>query len=79
MVPLEELEEKAMALLQQILAMGPLALEAVMEVIDYGYDLPLTDALHLEALHFAKTCASSDKQEGTAAFFARRKPIFKGE
>lgn len=50
-----------------------------MEVIDYGYDLPLTDALHLEALHFAKTCASLDKQEGTAAFFARRKPIFKGE
>jgi enoyl-CoA hydratase len=59
--------------------MGPLAVETVMEVIDYGYDLPLTDALHLEALHFAKTCASSDKQEGTAAFFARRKPIFKGE
>ena len=78
-VPLEELEEKAWALLQQILTMGPLAVEAVMEVIDYGYDLPLTDALHLEALHFAKTCASSDKQEGTAAFFARRKPVFKGE
>lgn len=78
-VPLDQLEEKAWEFLQPILAMGPLAIEAVMEVIDYGYDLSLTEALHLEALHFAKTCASSDKQEGTAAFFARRKPEFKGE
>lgn len=78
-VPLEQLEEKALGIMQQILGMGPLALAGVMEAIDYGYDLSLTEALHLEALQFAKTCASSDKQEGTAAFFARRKPEFKGE
>lgn len=78
-VPVEQLEEKALGIMQQILGMGPLALAGVMEAIDYGYDLSLTEALHLEALQFAKTCASSDKQEGTAAFFARRKPEFKGE
>ena len=78
-VPLEQLEEKALGTMRQILEMGPLALAGVMESIDYGYDLPLTEAFHLEALQFAKTCASSDKQEGTAAFFARRKPEFKGE
>jgi len=78
-VPLEQLEEKALGTMWQILEMGPLALAGVMESIDYGYDLPLTESLHLEALQFAKTCASSDKQEGTAAFFARRKPEFKGE
>ncbi|MCX7090290.1 MAG: enoyl-CoA hydratase-related protein [Legionellales bacterium] len=78
-VPLEQLEEKALGTMRQILEMGPLALAGVMESIDYGYDLPLTEAFHLEALQFAKTCASSDKQEGTAAFFARRKPAFKGE
>ncbi len=78
-VPPELLIERALELLQQILAMGPLALDAVMAVIHGGYDLPLEDALNLEALEFAKICASSDKQEGIAAFFARRKPVFKGE
>lgn len=78
-VPLEQLEEKAMGTMQQILGMGPLALAGVMESIDYGYDLPLTEAFHIEALQFAKTCASTDKKEGTDAFFARRQPVFKGE
>ncbi|MCR9192150.1 MAG: enoyl-CoA hydratase-related protein [Gammaproteobacteria bacterium] len=78
-VALEALEERAMALLQQILSMAPLALMGVMEAIDHGYDLPLTEALHIEALQFAKTCASTDKKEGVEAFFARRSPEFKGE
>lgn len=78
-VPLELLEEKAWNLLQGILGMAPLAILGVMEAIDHGYDLSLTDALHLEALQFAKTCASADKNEGVEAFFARRQPQFKGE
>ncbi|MGV3740636.1 MAG: enoyl-CoA hydratase/isomerase family protein [Gammaproteobacteria bacterium] len=78
-VPLENLEEKSWSILQTMLGMGPLALASVMEVIHHGYDLPLQEALHLEALEFAKTCASLDKKEGTTAFFERRKPEFKGE
>ncbi|HVT62275.1 MAG TPA: enoyl-CoA hydratase-related protein, partial [Legionellaceae bacterium] len=78
-VALESLEESAMKCLQQILAMAPLAIAGVMEAIDVGYDLNLTDALHIEALQFAKTCASIDKKEGVEAFFARRQPQFKGE
>ncbi len=78
-VPLEDLEEKAWGMLQGILTMAPLAILGVMEAIDHGYDLSLTDALHIEALQFAKTCASADKNEGVEAFFARRQPQFKGE
>lgn len=74
----DALIEHGKALLQNILSMAPLAVAGVMEVIDHGYDLSLTDALHLEAIHFAKVCASADKQEGVAAFLDKRAAQFKG-
>lgn len=74
----EALEEHAFQYLQRIVSMAPLALTSIMEVIDHGYDLALSDALHLEAVHFAKLCASEDKAEGVAAFLEKRTPEFKG-
>jgi enoyl-CoA hydratase len=74
----EALLEEGKKRLNEILAMGPLAVASVMEVIDYGYDLALTDALHLEAIHFAKVCASEDKKEGVSAFLEKRVASFKG-
>lgn len=71
--------ERGIALLEGILTMGPLAIASVMEVIDRGYDMTLSDALHLEAVHFAKICATSDKQEGVQAFLEKRSAAFKGE
>ncbi|EHL31504.1 enoyl-CoA hydratase/isomerase family protein [Legionella drancourtii] len=65
-------------MLQGILSMAPLAVAGVMEAIDHGYDLSLTDALHLEAIHFAKACATEDKQEGVSAFLGKRVAQFKG-
>lgn len=66
-------------LLKNVLTMAPLAVKSVMEAIDFGYDLSLTDALHLEAVHFAKVCASADKREGVAAFLEKRKARFEGK
>lgn len=74
----EELLARAEQTLKSILNMAPLAVLSVMKVIDHGYDLSLTDALHLEAVHFSKTCASEDKAEGVAAFLGKRAPHFKG-
>jgi len=75
----EKLIERATEILTGIISMAPLAIASVMEVIDYGYDLSLTEALHLEAIHFAKTCATEDKSEGVAAFLGKRRAEFKGE
>lgn len=75
----DALLREARRILKEILAMAPLAIASVMEVIDHGYDMTLTDALHLEAVHFAKVCASEDKKEGVAAFLAKRQPMFQGE
>ena len=73
-----DLLEQGRILLMGILGMAPLAVAAVMEVIDHGYDMSLTDALHLEAVHFATVCATVDKQEGVAAFLGKRVAQFKG-
>lgn len=75
----EELIDKATQILQGICVMPSLAVAGIMEVIDYGYDMSLTDALHLEAVHFAKVCASEDKAEGVVAFLEKRRAEFKGQ
>lgn len=77
-VTAETLLYEATRLMKGITALAPLALRAVIESIDHGYNLSLPDALHLEALHFATTCASQDKQEGVSAFLEKRAPQFKG-
>ena len=77
-VPLDDLIETAVTTLKGILTMAPLAIAATMEAIDIGFDLSLTDALHVEAVHFANVCASQDKMEGVAAFLEKRQPVFKG-
>ncbi|HAT1775753.1 TPA: enoyl-CoA hydratase/isomerase family protein [Legionella pneumophila] len=74
----EDLLTQGKNILNGILSMAPLAVASVMEVIDHGYDLSLTEALHLEAIHFAKVCATEDKKEGVAAFLNKRTADFKG-
>ena len=74
----EMLIEKSTQTLRHILSMAPHAIAAVMAVIDHGYDMSLTDALHLEAVHFATVCATEDKAEGVAAFLSKRPAVFKG-
>lgn len=75
----EQLLEQGKNILKGILSMAPLAIAGVMEVIDHGYDLSLQEALHLEAIHFAKVCATEDKKEGVDAFLNKRTAAFKGE
>lgn len=70
---------QAEKILKNILNMGPLAVRSVLSVIDTGYDMQLDDALHLEAMHFALTCATQDKDEGVSAFLEKRTPVFEGK
>ena len=75
----EALLERSKQFLRDVLAMAPQAVASVIDVIEHGYDLPLDEALHLEAIHFAKVCASQDKREGVEAFLTKRQPAFTGE
>jgi len=78
-VELENLILCSQALLKRILAVAPQAAASVMDVIDAGYDLSLAEAFELEALHFAKTCATQDKIEGVTAFLEKRPALFRGK
>lgn len=67
-VPGAELIANTTAMMQSMLANGPLALAHCIEAVNAGYDLPLADALTLEATAFGLLAASEDKREGTRAF-----------
>lgn len=77
-VPTAELMPRAEALAHEIAANAPLAVAATLRAVDEGLDLPFADALAREAALFAQLFATADKAEGTAAFLARRIPIWTG-
>ena len=74
----EQLIQRAHEILHQITSMAPIAIQSILEVIHAGYDLPLNEALKMEALQFARTCATADKTEGVSAFLEKRQAQFKG-
>jgi enoyl-CoA hydratase len=77
-VPGAELLVSADALVRQMLANAPLALASCVETVVRGTEIPLDDALNLEANHFALLAGSQDMAEGTRAFLEKRPPVFAG-
>jgi enoyl-CoA hydratase len=77
-VPADRLLRETEALLQAILANGPLAVRACLEAVDAGLDMGVDQALLLEANYFGLLSATEDMREGTKAFVEKRKPVFKG-
>jgi enoyl-CoA hydratase len=77
-VPAADLLGVARAMLAAILMQGPLAVALCIEAVDRGYDLPLDDAMALEASYFGLLSASADKAEGMRAFLEKRPPTFGG-
>jgi enoyl-CoA hydratase len=77
-LPADQLLARGEAIARTIAGMAPLAVRYSMEAIDRGYDLPMEEALFIEAALFGLTCNTADKAEGTAAFLAKRPPVWKG-
>jgi len=66
------------ALLQKILANGPLALAAALESVDHGASVTAEQAQLLESSLFGLLAATGDMQEGMKAFLEKRTAAFQG-
>ena len=77
-VPGAELIPAARKMMSAMLANGPVALALAIEAIDKGLDLPLEEAIALEADNFGRCARTEDMREGATAFLAKRAPNFTG-
>jgi enoyl-CoA hydratase len=69
---------RATGLANQIASMPPLSVAATIEAVGQGADLPLDQALALEATIFGRLCGTEDKREGTQAFLEKRSAVWVG-
>jgi enoyl-CoA hydratase len=77
-VAADQLLRRGEELALTIAANAPLGVRETLAAVHAGYDLPLQEALDLEASLFGLCCSTEDKAEGTRAFLEKRKPEWKG-
>jgi enoyl-CoA hydratase/carnithine racemase len=58
---------------------SPLAVSACLAAVTRGLNLPIDEALAVEAASFGRTASTSDIKEGVTAFLERRQPVFAGK
>lgn len=74
----EELDEATRDLARTLARGAPLAMNAIMDSVNQGADLPLEDGIAVETEQFVTVCGSDDMREGTSAFLEKREPTFTG-
>jgi enoyl-CoA hydratase/carnithine racemase len=78
-VPETELPDAALYFAKQIVANGPIAVQASKEAMRRGMDEPLLRALEIEFECYKRVIPTKDRCEALAAFAEKRQPIFKGQ
>jgi len=78
-VPAGTVVEAATDIAKLIVANAPLAIEYCMAAVASGLEMPLDEALRMEAALFGLCFASDDMREGTAAFLEKRPAHFTGK
>jgi enoyl-CoA hydratase len=75
-VPADRLLERGEELARVIATGAPLAVKACMEAVQQGRELPLAEALDIEAVLFGKLFGSVDTKHGLQAFVDKQKPTW---
>jgi enoyl-CoA hydratase/carnithine racemase len=77
-VPAASLVDRAETILTQIMANAPIAVKLKLVTANKGMETSQSQDLALQASFFGICAATEDKKEGTAAFFEKRPPQFRG-
>jgi enoyl-CoA hydratase len=74
----DELQPVVAALAERLAKSATLALGLIKDAVNRGLDVPLEDALKIEARNFARSALSEDAVIGVMAFLQKQQPEFKG-
>lgn len=77
-VPHKRVLEESLALAARIAERSPLALAACLGSVTRGINVPIDEALAIEASYFARMVPTQDIEEGISAWLEKRKPAFRG-
>lgn len=78
-VPAASLLQEARAFAAELASKAPIALRLAKRAIERGLEMPIDEALELEATLFGLVASTDDMREGTRAFLEKRKPAFRGQ
>ena len=77
-VPRDELDSSASALLSSVTRNGPVAVRMALESVYHALDASTERALEFESSLFGLLASTADMKEGMSAFLEKRKPDFQG-
>ncbi len=77
-VPLDELEDKAMGLAREIAAAAPISNVQAKRAINMSMDVGVANGFDFEAALYERVLSTSDRDEGAAARREKRAPRFTG-
>jgi len=78
LLPSIELDSEVMSLATQVAQNAPLAVQAAKRIVNTGLEMPLQHALTLEQEALSTLFATTDAEEGIAAFLSKRPPVWQG-
>ena len=74
----DQLRTEVSALAGRLAKSATLALAMIKDAVNRGLDLPLEEALKIEARNFSRSALSEDAVIGVMAFLQKQQPEFKG-
>ncbi|MDR3609844.1 MAG: enoyl-CoA hydratase-related protein [Ignavibacteriaceae bacterium] len=77
--PIEELMNKTYQLAFNIASKGQYAIRQAIKAVNMSNEVSRREGLNFETSLFSLCCGTDDFKEGTSAFLAKRKPVFKNK
>jgi enoyl-CoA hydratase len=77
-LPQQEMLREATVLARRLASGAPLAIRAILKLVNKGLEVPLEEGIKFEQVEKALVMFSEDAEEGARAFLEKRQPSFSG-